>query len=334
MSQRFENGFRGCVAVVTGGGTGMGRELVRQLAADGCDVATCDVMDDTLTETVALCRQDRIPGGEYGEVLTAIADVSVESQVLAFRDRVAAWRPHVNLLFNNAGIGGGGSIVLDDREEWEKTFAVCWYGVYYNTRAFLQLLLDSPTGQVVNTSSVNGFWASLGPNIPHTAYSAAKFAVKGFTEALITDFRINAPHLRAAVVMPGHIGTSIAINSRKLLGHDPKEMTEEQIAQLRDRLGRSGLDLSAVSDEDLRVGLQAQGEAFRDNAPMTAAEAAAVILDGVRRNEWRILVGADAVILDEMVRDHPTDAYLPDFMDRVHARGALNFTTSGPGNQG
>jgi NAD(P)-dependent dehydrogenase (short-subunit alcohol dehydrogenase family) len=326
MSQRFEDGFQDCVAVVTGGGTGMGRELVRQLAAEGCDVATCDVMEETLAETVDLCAQDRAERGSGGDVITGLADVSVEADVLAFRDRVAAWRPHLNLLFNNAGIGGGGSIIHDGREEWEKTFAVCWNGVYYNTRAFLQMLLDAPKGHVINTSSVNGFWASLGPSIPHTAYSAAKFAVKGFTEALITDFRINAPHLQASVVMPGHIGTSIAINSRKLLGHDPKEMTEEQIAQLRERLGRSGLDVSAASDEDLRVGIQAQGESFRDNAPMSASEAATVILDGVRRGNWRILVGADAVVLDEMVREQPTEAYLPNFMDRIHARGALNFT--------
>ena len=153
MTERFEKGFAGRVAVVTGGGTGMGRELVRQLTADGCDVATCDVMEDNLAETVAICAAD----GNTGKVLTFIADVSIESQVLAFRDAVAAWRPHVNLLFNNAGIGGGGSIIEDDRESWEKTFGVCWYGVYYNTRAFLQLLLDAPIGHVVNTSSVNGF---------------------------------------------------------------------------------------------------------------------------------------------------------------------------------
>ncbi|MEY4361210.1 MAG: hypothetical protein RL391_516, partial [Actinomycetota bacterium] len=242
---RFENGFQGRVAVVTGGGTGMGRELVRQLTADGCDVATCDVIEENLVDTAALCAS----AGHRGQVLTQIADVSSESDVLAFRDAVAAWRPQVNLLFNNAGIGGGGSIIEDDREGWEKTFGVCWYGVYYNTRAFLPLLLKSDAGHVVNTSSVNGFWASLGPNIPHTAYSSAKFAVKGFTEALITDFRINAPHLRASVVMPGHIGTSIAINSRKLLGNDPKDMTEEQIAQVRARMARSGLDLSGASDE-------------------------------------------------------------------------------------
>jgi NAD(P)-dependent dehydrogenase (short-subunit alcohol dehydrogenase family) len=322
---RFEHGFRGRVAVVTGGGTGMGRELVRQLTADGCDVATCDVIEENLTDTAALCAAD----GNPGQVLTHVADVSFETDVLAFRDAVAAWRPHVNLLFNNAGIGGGGSIIEDDREQWEKTFAVCWYGVYYNTRAFLPLLLKSDSGHVVNTSSVNGFWASLGPNIPHTAYSSAKFAVKGFTEALITDFRINAPHLRASVVMPGHIGTSIAINSRKLLGQDPKEMTEAQVAQVRERMAKSGLDLSGASDEDIRLGIQAQGEAFRDQAPTSAAQAATIILDAVKRGDWRILVGDDAVILDEMVREVPTEAYLPGFMDRVHARGALRFTSDG-----
>lgn len=322
---RFEQGFRGRVAVVTGGGTGMGRELVRQLTADGCDVATCDVIEENLTDTAALCASD----GNPGQVLTYVADVSFETDVLAFRDAVAAWRPQVNLLFNNAGIGGGGSIIEDDREQWEKTFAVCWYGVYYNTRAFLPLLLKSDAGHVVNTSSVNGFWASLGPNIPHTAYSSAKFAVKGFTEALITDFRINAPHLRASVVMPGHIGTSIAINSRKLLGQDPKEMTEAQVAQVRERMAKSGLDLSGASDEDIRLGIQAQGEAFRDQAPTSASQAATIILDAVKRGDWRILVGDDAVILDEMVREVPTEAYLPGFMDRVHARGALRFTSDG-----
>jgi len=323
MGERFEDGFGGSVAVVTGGGSGMGRELVRQLTAQGCDVATCDVLNDNLVETAAMCAAD----GATGAVLTHVADVSDESQVLAFRDAVAAWRAHVNVLFNNAGIGGGGSMVENTREEWERTFGICWGGVYLNTRAFLPLLLAAPFGHVVNTSSVNGFWASLGPNTAHTAYSAAKFAVKGFTEALITDFRMNAPTLRASVVMPGHIGTSIAINSGKLHGNDPKEMSADQIERVRTRMTRNGFDVSSASDEDVRVLLQAGAEAFRDNAPMTAEEAATVILDGVRRGEWRILVGDDAKVLDQMVREHPEDAYLPGFMDRVHARGALNSIT-------
>ena len=74
---------------------------------------------------------------------------------------------------------------------------------------------------LVNTSSVNGFWASLGPRSAHSAYSAAKFAVKGFSEALVNDFADNAPHIKVSVVMPGHIGTGIAINSARILGRDP-----------------------------------------------------------------------------------------------------------------
>ena len=84
---------------------------------------------------------------------------------------------------------------------------MCWGGVYHCSRAFVPLLVASDDAYLVNTSSVNGFWACLGPGIPHTAYSAAKFAVKGFSEALVTDFRVNAPHVKVAVVMPGHIGT-------------------------------------------------------------------------------------------------------------------------------
>lgn len=269
-NDRFAEGFAGHVAVVTGGGTGMGRELVRQLAAAGCDVAMCDVMEDNLDETVALCAAD----GSRGEVLAVVADVADEAQVVAFAAAVAAWRPHVNLLFNNAGVSGGGSFVVDDRAQWDKTFAVCWNGVYLTTRAFLPLLMNAEIGQVVNTSSVNGFWASLLPGVPHTAYCSAKFAVKGFTEALITDFAVNAPHLRASLVMPGWIGTSIVSNSHRAHGGD----------------------VGAMAEFD---------ELFRDNAPVTAAAAATIILDAVKADQWRILIGDDARALDEAVRADP-----------------------------
>ena len=323
MAERFENGFSGLVAVVTGGGTGMGRELVRQLTAQGCDVATCDVMAENLDETIRICRED----GNKGEILRHIADVSAEADMYSFRDAVAAWRPHVNILFNNAGIGGGGAFVTGPREEWEKTFNVCFYGVYHGCRAFLDLLLAAPFGQVVNTSSVNGLWASLGPNVSHTAYSAAKFAVRGFTEALITDFKLNAPTLRAAVVMPGHIGTSIAINSGKLTGTSPAELSAERLGQAHTRMEKNGIDLSSVSDDELRALMQMGQEQFRDNAPMTAEEAATVILNGVKNGEWRILVGEDAKILDEQIRANPWDAYTQEFHEALQAKGAFGALT-------
>jgi NAD(P)-dependent dehydrogenase (short-subunit alcohol dehydrogenase family) len=191
----------------------------------------------------------------------------------------------------------------------------------------MPLLVASPAGHIVNTSSVNGFWASLGPNIPHTAYSAAKFAVKGFTEALITDLRLNAPHVKASVIMPGHIGTSIVINSGKFFHREPKELTAEQLADLRVRLARGGLDVSAASDDDLRVGMQMQAEMFRDAAPTTAAQAATVILDGVRTDQWRILVGDDAAGVDQLVREQPAMAYTDEFISLLKARGIFDFAT-------
>src|SRR5215469_15267375 len=194
--------FEGKLAVVTGGGSGIGRELVVQLAAAGCRVAACDINMKTIGETVELARG----GAPAGTAVTGHAcDVADEAAVLRFRDEAleAHAAGHVDLAFANAGIGGGGSFIREPRETWERTFAVDWWGVYHTARAFLPLLIKSPEGVLVNTSSINGFWATHGPGMPHTAYSTAKFAVKGFSEALVEDLRSHAPHVRVVLVMPG-----------------------------------------------------------------------------------------------------------------------------------
>jgi NAD(P)-dependent dehydrogenase (short-subunit alcohol dehydrogenase family) len=309
--------FGGKLAVITGTGTGMGRELARQLVAEGCDVAMCDVSAENMAETMRMCVAEAPQGVKLS---THICDVSIEAQVNSFRDQVIAehQRDHINLLFNNAGIGGGGSFINDTREDWERTFGVCWYGVYYNTRAFMPLLLASTEGHIVNTSSVNGFWASLGPNTAHTAYSSAKFAVKGFSEALLNDLRLNAPHIKISLVMPGHIGTSIAINSGKVLGHnDALNMTAEEVATTRANLEKMGTPTDEFSDDEIRTMIHQRGEEFRDNAPTSAAEAAAIMLDAVRNERWRVLVGDDAAVLDRIVRDNPEEAYGESFIERI-----------------
>jgi len=306
--------FAGKIAVVTGGGSGMGRELVRQLVAEGCSVAMCDVTADTMAETTRLCQADGVAQGV--RITSHLVDVSDEDQVLRFRGEVAEQHrtDKIHLLFNNAGIGAGGSLFTDSRDNWEKTFNVCWYGVYYMTRAFLPLLVKAEAGHITNTSSVNGFWASLGPKTPHTAYSAAKFAVKGFTEALITDLKVNAPHVKCSVVMPGHIGTNIVTNSRKVLaGRESEELSDLEVGRARARMRAQGVDDSRISDADIRAKVREQGANFRERAPMTAAEAAKVILDGVKAGRWRILVGDDAHRLDETVRKAPERAYDDDF---------------------
>ena len=313
--------FDGKIAVVTGGGTGMGRELCRQLASEGCHVAMCDVSEEAMDMTTKLSLADAPEGTR---VSSFIADVSEEKQVQAFRDAVVSDHStnHVHLVFNNAGIGGGGSFIEDDRENWDKTFDVCWKGVYYCSRAFVPMLVAGPEGHLINTSSVNGFWASLGPASAHTAYSAAKFAVKGFTEALVNDFRLNAPHVKVSLVMPGHVGTSIIINSGKILGQDPKEMADEELEVARDRLAKMGFPTEGVTNDQIRQGLVQMGESFRDEASITAGEAAKVILDGVREERWRILIGEDARVLDELVRANPEDAYEESFMEKLRAKTA------------
>ena len=154
--------FAGRIAVVTGGGTGMGRELVRQLVAEGCNVAMCDVFAHTMAETRRLCESERLPQGL--RITTHIADVSDEAQVQRFRHEVAERQDtdKIHLLFNNAGVGGGGSMIADSRDEWEKTFNVCWGGVYHNTRAFLPMLEKADEGHIVNTSATRSaaFWLS------------------------------------------------------------------------------------------------------------------------------------------------------------------------------
>src|ERR1700688_2302128 len=243
--------FAGRIAVITGGGTGMGRELARQLVAESCNVAMCDISADAMAETRRLCEVERLPQGL--RITTHIADVSIEDQLLRFRDEVVEQQAtdRIHLLFNNAGIGGGGSLFTNSREQWERTFNICWGGVYLGVRTFLPMLVKADEARIVNTSSVNGFWASIGPGVSHTAYSAAKFAGKGFTEALINDLRLNAPHVKCSVVMPGHIGTSIVSNTRKIqTGSDSDQLSENDIAQTRVRLTAAGIDASEMSDED------------------------------------------------------------------------------------
>ncbi len=319
--------FQGKTAVVTGGGTGMGRELCLQLVEAGCNVATCDIMLDNLKETERLCKK-RAPNIK---VSLHACDVAEEAAMLQFRDEVIAEHGEtLHLLFNNAGIGGGGSFVIDeDRRAWEKTFAVCWYGVYFGCRAFMPNLVKADEAHIVNTSSVNGFWATVGPTVPHTSYCAAKFAVKGFSEALITDLRIHAPHVQVSIVMPGHIGTPIIINSGRVLGYpDALDMSSDDVRSVRERMMSSSGALSEsamnLSDDQIRAFLHQRRQDVLEKAPTTAKEAASVILDGVRNNRWRILVGDDAAAIDQRVRESPEHAYEPEFFENMTASGILD----------
>ena len=303
------NSFTGKLAVVTGGGSGIGRELVRQLAAQGCSVATCDINPDSAAATAATVWATA-PSGVA--VTGHVCDVSDEAQVLRFRDEVVDQhkRDHVDLVFANAGVFGGGSFVKDSREEWERTFNIDWYGAYYCARVFLPLLIASGDGVLVNTSSVASFWPTAGAGQPITAYSAVNSAIKGFSEALVEDLRCNAPQVRVVVVMPGMVNTDIAATSRRALGlPDYEQLSDAQLLELLPEQGRTiliamGLLPENFSGDDVRRAIprlkeELQGKGF------TATQAATIILDGVRSGAWRVLVGEEAKMLDEQVRANP-----------------------------
>jgi NAD(P)-dependent dehydrogenase (short-subunit alcohol dehydrogenase family) len=272
----------------------------------------CDLSAEAMAETMRQCQVERLPQGV--RITTHVADVSIEDHYKRFRDELIEQQQtdKIHLLFNNAGIGGGGSIVNSTREQWERTFNICWSGVYLGVRTFLPLLLKAEEGHIINTSSVNGFWASVGMGVPHTAYSAAKFAVKGFTEALINDLRLNAPHIKCSVVMPGHIGTSIIANSR-LVQAGTSILSPADIVAARQRLAGMNIDVSKMSDADIQKAADERARSFLEDAPTSAAQAAKIILDGVKANKWRILVGDDAHKLDARVRQTPERAYDQDF---------------------
>jgi NAD(P)-dependent dehydrogenase (short-subunit alcohol dehydrogenase family) len=303
--------FTGKLAVVTGGGSGIGRELVRQLAAQGCSVAACDLNPDSVAVTAATAWAAAPPGVR---VTSHVCDVSDEAQVLRFRDELLEQHAsdHVDLVFSNAGIFTGASFVKDSRQEWERTFAINWGGVYFCARTFLPLLIASGDGVLVNTSSVAGFWATAGPGAPPiTAYSTSNFAIKGFSEALIEDLRSNAPQVRVVVVMPGVVNTDIYVNSRRALGQPEwEQLSDAELLELipddtRATLIAMGLLAEDFSADDLRQAIPRLKAEFIQDKGFTAAQAATIILDGVRSGAWRILVGEEAKMLDAAVRANP-----------------------------
>ncbi|GAA4621876.1 SDR family NAD(P)-dependent oxidoreductase [Cellulomonas oligotrophica] len=261
--------FQGRVAVLTGGASGIGLELLLGLARRGTHVAVCDVDARRLDAAVRRARSVE----PDVRVTAHVHDVADEAAVGRLRAEVAEQHDTdaVHLLVNNAGIVGGTSFVTGPREEWDRTFAVCWSGTYHCTRAFLPMLLAADQGVVVNTSSVNGLWASLGPRSPHTAYASAKFAVRGFTEALRVDFQAHAPHLSAVLVLPGHVRTRMP--------------------------------------SPPRTWRRALGQLFADYQPVTAPAAAETILEAVGRGDWRVVIGDDAAAVDARVRADPWTAY-------------------------
>jgi NAD(P)-dependent dehydrogenase (short-subunit alcohol dehydrogenase family) len=249
----------GRVAVVTGAGSGIGRALAYELARQGARLAISDVDEVGLAETA---RQARVIGADVRE---RRLDVTDRTAVLAYAAEVARDFGSVNIVINNAGIAFTGDIEAMSFEQIERVMNVDFWGVVNGTKAFLPHLIASGDGHVVNISSLFGILSVPGQG----AYNAAKFAVRGFTEALRQEMLAAGHPVQVTCVHPGGIKTNIARNAGATEGQD-----QAALAQLFDKkLART--------------------------SPKSAAR---IILRAVRNDRARVLVGFDAKALDVLVR--------------------------------
>jgi short-subunit dehydrogenase len=258
--------IRGAAAAVTGAAGGIGRALALELAARGCDLALAD-RDDAGLQAVAA----EIAKAGSTKVTTHRVDVSEQQAIQDFaRDAIAA-HPGLNIVVNNAGVALMGSFNEVDQSQMEWLFNINFWGVVHGTRAFLPHLAKQREAHIVNLSSIFGIVAPPG----QTAYSAAKFAVRGFSESLRHELQMAESPVKLSVVHPGGVATNIARNSRS----------------------GSGVTDNARRAESI--------ERFDNAARTTPAVAAKIIADGIEKNSPRILIGFDAKFIDVLQRLRP-----------------------------
>lgn len=251
--------FHGKVAVITGAASGIGRCLALQLAADGARLALSDVDTAGLAQTAALAR------ARGAQVHEQHLDVADRDGVVAYANAVAEHYGAVHLVVNNAGIALTGYVEDMEFKDVERIMDVDFWGVVHGSMAFLPHLVASGEGTLVNISSLFGLIAMPG----QSAYNAAKFAVRGFTESLRQEMVLSDHRVTVTCVHPGGISTSIARNATAVGGHDAAALSE-------------------LFDTKL--------------ARTTPERAAAVILKAARKGKARVLVGGDAKALDLLQR--------------------------------
>src|SRR6201996_2005389 len=252
-------GFAGKVCVVTGAGAGTGGGLAVELARSGASVAISDVNTEGLAVTEERLKAIGAP------VKADRLDVTEREAFELYADGVKQHFGKVNQIYNNAGIAFAGDIEVSGFKDIEKVMDVDFWGVVNGTKVFLPHLIESGDGHVINVSSVFGLFSVPG----QAAYNAAKFAVRGFTEALRQEMELAKHPVKVTTVHPGGIKTNIVRNMTAVDGVD-----KEQLTQTFDKR------LANTSPE----------------------KAAQIILDGVRKNKARVLVGPDAKVLDVIVR--------------------------------
>ena len=201
--------INGSAAAITGAASGIGRALALELAARGCDLALAD-RDEAGLATLAA----EIAKVHRRKVTVHTVDVGIPAQIEAFAQAAIAAHPGLNIVINNAGVGLMGMFDEVEQAQMEWLININFWGVVHGTRAFLPHLSKKPEAHIVNLSSIFGIIAPPG----QTAYAAAKFAVRGFSESLRHELALANSPVRLSVVHPGGVATNIARNSRSGIG--------------------------------------------------------------------------------------------------------------------
>ncbi|CAB4551946.1 unannotated protein [freshwater metagenome] len=260
--------FLGSVVAVTGAGSGIGRALAQELTQRGANLALADIDTDGLAETVLLC-ESAMNSKAATKVTASVLDVSDREAVEAWAAQVEEEHGRVNMIMNNAGVALSATVAAMSYEDFEWLMNINFWGVVYGTKAFLPYLKESGAGHVVNISSVFGL-----VSIPtQSAYNAAKFGVRGFTDALRMELEIEQSGVSCTTVHPGGIRTNIARNARTDGSVLSISGTAQELADNFDRLTLT-----------------------------TPEKAARQILKAVERNRRRVLVGPDAKVFDLVSR--------------------------------
>ena len=260
--------FKDKVAVITGAGSGIGRALAMNLAASGAKLALSDINEAGLKETANSLNlsEDRL--------MTKILDVADRQAFYAFADDVVNHFGHANMIFNNAGVALGATVEEMDYDDFEWLMNINFWGVVYGTKAFLPYLKQAGEGHIINISSIFGL-----VGIPtQSAYNAAKFAVRGFTESLRIELELEGSPVSCTSIHPGGIKTKSAKAARRSDG------------------------VERITGASKEHAIQDFEKMFRT----TPEEAASTILKGVRGNKRRVLIGSDAIAVDTMQRLLPT----------------------------
>ena len=263
--------INGSAAAVTGAASGIGRALALELAARGCDLALADRDEAGLQQVAAEIARTEIGKAHQCKVSTHRVDVGEPGQIADFAEAASAAHPRLNIVINNAGVALLGQFSEIEQAQMDWLFNINFWGTVHGTRAFLPILAKQREAHIVNLSSIFGIIAPPG----QTAYSAAKFAVRGFSESLRHELAMANSSVRLSVVHPGGVATSIVRNSRTGTG---------------------------VTDNARRAQSIDRFDAVAKTTPPVAAQR---IILGIEKNQPRILIGSDAWYMDLLQRFRP-----------------------------